>query len=39
LKNWTLFGSQAPIAVRRVYDELEGKLGPSPAPLTTPRGR
>jgi glyoxylase-like metal-dependent hydrolase (beta-lactamase superfamily II) len=38
LKNWTLFGSQAPIAVRRVYDELEGKLAPPTSP-TSPRER
>ncbi|MDF1505186.1 MBL fold metallo-hydrolase [Roseisolibacter sp. H3M3-2] len=28
LKEWTLFAGQAPIAVRRVYDEIEGKLPP-----------
>jgi hypothetical protein len=26
LKNWTLAGSQGEIAVRRMYDELDGKL-------------
>jgi glyoxylase-like metal-dependent hydrolase (beta-lactamase superfamily II) len=36
LKGWTLFGSQAPIAVRRVYDEIEGKLDP-PAGAAAPR--
>ncbi len=36
LKEWTLFASQAPIAVRRVYDEIEGKLGP-PAGAAAPR--
>ena len=36
LRGWTLFGSQAPIAVRRVYDEIEGKLG-APAGTATPR--
>ena len=24
--SWTLAGSQAPIAIRRVYDELDGRL-------------
>lgn len=33
LRRWTLFESQAPIAVRRVYDEIEGKLG---TPATVP---
>jgi cyclase len=28
LKNWTLAGSQLEIAVRRIYDELDGKLSP-----------
>jgi len=28
LRNWTLFGSQLEIAIRRVYDELDGKLPP-----------
>jgi glyoxylase-like metal-dependent hydrolase (beta-lactamase superfamily II) len=28
LRNWTLFGSQVEIAIRRVYDELDGKLPP-----------
>jgi glyoxylase-like metal-dependent hydrolase (beta-lactamase superfamily II) len=26
LRNWTLFGSQLEIAIRRVYDELDGRL-------------
>jgi glyoxylase-like metal-dependent hydrolase (beta-lactamase superfamily II) len=28
LKNWTLFSSQLETAVRKVYDELDGKLSP-----------
>lgn len=28
LRNWTLFGGQLEIAIRRVYDELDGKLPP-----------
>lgn len=36
LRTWTLFGGQAPIAVRRVYDEIEGKLD---APATPRRAR
>ncbi|HEY4130956.1 MAG TPA: MBL fold metallo-hydrolase [Gemmatimonadaceae bacterium] len=28
LKNWTLYDSQLEIAIRRVYDELDGKLSP-----------
>lgn len=26
LKNWTLFGSQLEVAIRKIYDELDGKL-------------
>lgn len=26
LRNWTLFGSQVEVAIRRVFDELEGRL-------------
>ncbi len=37
LRSWTLFGSQAPIAVRRVYDEIEGKLD-GRAGTAVPRG-
>ena len=28
LRNWTLFGGQLEIAIRRVYDELDGRLPP-----------
>ena len=28
LRSWTLFDSQVEIAIRRVYDELDGKLPP-----------
>ncbi|MDF2775610.1 MAG: hypothetical protein K0S86_5111, partial [Geminicoccaceae bacterium] len=28
LANWTLFASQLEVAIRRVYDELDGKLPP-----------
>ena len=28
LKNWTLYQSQLETAIRRVYDELDGKLSP-----------
>ena len=28
LRSWTLFGAQLEIAIRRVYDELDGKLPP-----------
>ncbi len=28
LKNWTLYGSQLETAIRRIYDELDGKLSP-----------
>jgi hypothetical protein len=28
LKNWTLFSSQLETAIRKIYDELDGKLSP-----------
>jgi hypothetical protein len=28
LKSWTLYGSQLETAIRRIYDELDGKLSP-----------
>lgn len=37
LARWTLFGSQAAIAVRRVYDEREGKLDAPAGSATPPR--
>ena len=29
-KNWFLFEQQSPIAIRKVYEEVEGKLAPAP---------
>ena len=30
--SWTLAKSQGPVAIRKVYDELDGKLPPAPHP-------